>query len=156
MTDFPMDGRCSCGSVHYQIGSKPIFVHCCHCRSCQRESGAAFALNAMIEADRVVLTRGEPETVLTPSDGGKGQKVTRCPDCKVAVWSHYGGRGQLSFIRVGALDDPAALPPDIHIYTRSRLPWVALPAGVPAVEAYYDSKKLWPAESLARRKALFG
>ncbi len=151
-----LEGACACGYVRYRLRSKPMFVHCCHCRECQRQTGSAFVINALIETDRVEKVSGETEAVSTPAASGVPQIVHRCPDCKVAVWSHYGGRGQLSFIRVGALDDPAALPPDIHIYTRSRLPWVALPAGVPAVEAYYNSKKLWPAESLARRKALFG
>ncbi len=154
MTSF--EGGCACGYVRYRLLSKPMFVHCCHCRECQRQTGSAFVINALIETDRVEVRAGDTEAVPTPAASGAPQIIHRCPDCKVAVWSHYGGRPELSFIRVGALDEPAALAPDIHIYTRSKLPWVALPAGVPAVEAYYDSKTLWPAESRARRKALFG
>jgi hypothetical protein len=135
----------------------PLFVHCCHCTSCQTETGSAFALNALIESDRVETTKGAPEPVMTPSESGKGQQVWRCPTCRVALWSNYGGAADLlRFIRVGTLDTPGDLPPDIHIYTRSKLPWVQLPEGVPAVEAYYDSKALWPETSLVRRKALFG
>ena len=151
------EGGCSCRAVRYRLTSRPPFVHCCHCRWCQRESGSAFALNALIESDRVVTLAGEPETVLTPSQSGKGQRIVRCPTCRVALWSHYGGAGGvLKFVRVGTLDEPAELPPDVHIYVRSKLPWIALPADVPAFEAYYDSKKLWPPESLERRKAIFG
>ena len=102
------------------------------------------------------VLEGAPEPVLTPSESGKGQQVWRCPDCRVALWSNYGGAVDvLRFVRVGTLDTPAALPPDVHIYTRSKLPWVSLPAGVPAFEAYYDSAALWPAASLARRAAVF-
>ena len=151
-----LEGGCACGRVRVRLQSKPMFVHCCHCRECQRQTGSAFVINALIETSRVERLAGDTEAVPTPAESGVPQIIHRCPMCKVAVWSHYGGRRELSFIRVGALDAPAALPPDVHIYTRSKLPWVALPESVPAFEAYYDSKALWPAESLARRKALFG
>ena len=151
-----LDGGCACGAVRYRLGSKPMFVHCCHCKDCQRQTGSAFVINALIEADRVEKLKGETEAVQVPTDSGRPHVIHRCPTCKVAVFSHYGGVERVSFIRVGTLDEPSALPPDIHIYTRSKLPWVALPADVPAVEAYYNSKTMWPAESLARRKAIFG
>ncbi len=147
-----LEGGCDCGGVRYRMTSMPIFVHCCHCRWCQRESGSAFALNAMIEADRVVLLHGKPELVDTPSNSGKGQKFHRCPSCRIALWSNYAGAGDaINFVRVGTLDEPDRLPPDIHIFTASKQPWVILPSDVPAMEAYYDRKEHWPAESLARR-----
>ncbi|MSP82072.1 MAG: GFA family protein [Alphaproteobacteria bacterium] len=151
------EGGCACGAVRYRLVSRPLFVHCCHCRWCQRESGAAFALNAMIEADRVVPLRGEPEIVMTPTLSGKGQKIARCPTCRIALWSNYVGAGdRLRFVRVGTLDEPDRLPPDIHIFTTSKQPWVQLPPGVPAVPEHYDRAAYWPAESLARRRALLG
>ena len=131
-----------------------MFVHCCHCRDCQRQTGSAFVLNALIEADRVEILADEPEPVTMPTESGLPHVIYRCQKCRIAVWSTYGGRTKIRFVRVGTLEDPAALPPDVHIYTRSRLPWVTLPPGVPAFEAYYDSKALWPAESLARRAAV--
>lgn len=151
------EGGCTCGAVRYQLTDAPMFVHCCHCASCQTETGSAFVLNALIESDRVETIAGAPEPVMTPSESGRGQQIWRCPDCKVALWSNYGGSTDiLRFVRVGTLHDPGALPPDVHIYTRSKLLWVRLPEDAPAFEAYYDSKALWPAESLERRKALFG
>ncbi len=150
-----MEGGCTCRAVRYRMKSKPLFVHCCHCRWCQRETGTAFALNAMIEADRVELHSGAPEMVLTPTNSGRGQKIWRCPQCRVAMWSNYSGAGdKVHFVRVGTLDDPDALPPDIHIFTSSKQPWVILPDNVPAMPEYYDLKERWPAESLARREAL--
>jgi hypothetical protein len=134
--------------------SKPMFVHCCHCRWCQRETGTAFALNALIESDRVEMLRGEVEIVDTPSQSGMGQRIARCPRCRIAVWSNYGGGGdRVRFIRVGTLDDPDRLPPDIHIFTASKQPWVVIPPGMPAVPEYYDREKYWPAASLERRRA---
>jgi hypothetical protein len=152
---FPLAGGCNCRAIRFRLETRPLFVHCCHCRWCQRETGAAFALNAMIEADRVTLLAGEPELVDTPSASGRGQKIARCPKCRIAVWSHYAGGGTaVSFIRVGTLDQPDHLPPDIHIFTSSKQPWVVLPPGVPAVPEYYDRNQHWPKESLARGEAL--
>ncbi len=149
------DGGCTCRTVRYRLTSAPLFVHCCHCRWCQRETGASFALNAMIEADRVQLLAGAPELVDTPSASGRGQLVARCPQCRVAVWSHYAGAGRaVSFVRVGTLDEPDRFPPDVHIFTMSKQPWVVIPPGVPAFHEYYEREKLWPPEALARRQAL--
>lgn len=150
----PVEGGCTCRQVRYRLTSRPLFVHCCHCRWCQRESGSAFALNAMIETDRVQLTAGQPEMVHTPSASGKGQQVARCPTCRVAVWSHYAGSGPvMAFVRVGTLDAPDTCPPDVHIFTASKQPWVVLPPVTPAVAEFYDRDTLWPADSLARRAA---
>lgn len=149
------EGGCTCRAVRYRMVSRPLFVHCCHCRWCQRETGASFALNAMIEADRVTLLAGAPEIVITPSNSGKGQKITRCPTCRVALWSNYAGSGdKFRFVRVGTLDEPDRLPPDVHIFTASKQPWVVLPEGTPAVEVFYKREEIWPAESLARRQAV--
>jgi hypothetical protein len=148
---FPLDGGCACGTVRYRMQTRPLVVHCCHCHWCQRETGASFALNAMIESDRVVLQSGEPQIIDTPSNSGKGQKIARCPRCLVAVWSHYAGAGPLlRFVRVGTLDASAHLHPDIHIFTGSKQPWVVLPADAPRVPEYYDRNAYWPPESLAR------
>lgn len=150
-------GGCTCRTLRYRLSSKPLFVHCCHCRWCQRETGSAFAINAMIEADRVEVLGGEPEVVLTPSNSGKGQKIARCPVCRVALWSNYSGAGDLvRFVRAGTLDNPDLLPPDIHIFTSSKLSWVTLPRDKPAMPEYYDLKEHWPPDSLERRRILRG
>jgi hypothetical protein len=134
---------------------RPLVVHCCHCSWCQRESGSAFALNAVIESDEVVLLSGAPEPVQTPTASGAGQRIVRCPTCRVALWSHYAGGGEaVRFVRVGTLDEPARLPPDVHIYTMSKLPWLTLPADVPAVPEYYDRQAILRPESLERMAAL--
>ena len=151
----PLEGGCTCRAVRYRMTSAPLFVHCCHCRWCQRETGSAFALNAMIEAERVELLQGAPEVIETPSNSGKGQKIARCPNCRIALWSNYAGAGDaVRFVRVGTLDNPDRLPPDIHIFTESKQPWVVLPPGTPAVAQYYDRTGHWPADSLERRAAM--
>lgn len=132
-----------------------MIVHCCHCRYCQRETGSAFVLNAVYEADRVRLTGPELESVLTPSASGKGQKIRRCPSCRIAVFSNYSQAGDaVRFVRVGTLDNPDALPPDVHIYTQSKQPWLVLPADARAFDAYYVPKQTWSPEAQQRWSAL--
>jgi hypothetical protein len=149
-----MDGGCACGAVRYRLTSEPMIVHCCHCLNCQRQTGSAFVINALIESDRVELLAGEPVSVDAPRDDGSPQRIFRCPVCQVAIYSEY-GRPEVKFVRTGTLDEPSSLAPDVHIFTRSKLPWVVLPDSVPAVEVYYDRHELWPAASLARLDVLF-
>ena len=153
MTD-SLPGGCACGAVRYRLDGPPMFVHCCHCRDCQRQAASAFAINALIEADRVTMLSGDTAAFAMPTDSGMPHHIYRCTACGTPLWSEYGGRSTLRFVRAATLDDPTALPPDVHIYVRSKLPWVTLPEGVPAFEAYYDARTLWPPESLERRRAL--
>jgi hypothetical protein len=147
------EGGCSCGEVRYRLASEPLFVHCCHCLNCQRQTGSAFVVNLLIESDRVELLAAEPRAVEVPRDDGSTQQIFRCSSCAVAVFSHYGSP-RISFVRGGTLDDPTGVTPDVHIYTRSKVGWVTLPAGVPSFEEYYETKALWPAASLERLAAL--
>jgi hypothetical protein len=151
-------GSCFCGAIKYRLESAPMFVNCCHCTECRRQTSSAFAINAVIETARIALLPGstQPVPVTVPSESGRPHDIYRCPVCQSALWSDYGRRPALRFVRVATLDDPSALPPQAHIFTRSKLRWVHLPKGVPAFEAYYDMAKLWPAESLARRYAVLG
>ncbi len=154
---FSAEGGCSCRAVRYRLTARPLFVHCCHCRWCQRESGAAFALNALIETDRVELLAGKTVGVDTPTESGRGQQIHRCPKCYVTLWSHYSGAGAAAaFVRVGTLDEPDLVPPDIHIYTASKQPWLQLAHDVPAVKGYYKMSEYWPQESLERMRAARG
>jgi hypothetical protein len=147
------EGGCSCGAVRYRLASEPMFVHCCHCLNCQRQTGSAFVINLLIESDRVELTSGDPHAVEVPRDDGSTQRIFRCPSCQVAVFSEY-GRPEVKFVRAGTLDDPSRIAPDVHIFTKSKVGWVTLPDSVPAVEIYYDRHELWPAASLERLDAV--
>jgi hypothetical protein len=150
-----MEGGCTCRQLRYRLHGTPLIVHACHCRWCQRETGTAHALNALYEADRVVHIAGEPAIIDTPSASGGGQKVARCPTCKVAIWSNYPQAGAaVRFVRVGTLDEPDRCPPDIHIFTSSKQPWVVLSPGARAVPEFYDLEEVWSAESLERRRIL--
>ncbi|HYE29616.1 MAG TPA: GFA family protein [Allosphingosinicella sp.] len=153
----PFEGGCACRAARYRLRSAPLIVHACHCTECQRLTGSAFALNALIETDRVETIAGTPRAFPVAGTSGKPQIIYRCPVCATALWSHYPGAGaKLAFVRVGTLDAPARLPPDIHIFTSTKLPWLELPAGARAVPEYYSAVEVWPEESLARRRQLFG
>src|SRR5215510_12839159 len=143
----PREGGCSCGAVRYRLTSEPLIVHCCHCLNCQRQTGSAFVINVLIEADRLELLAGDPDRVPVPRDDGSTQDVWRCPTCRTAVYSEY-TRPTVRFVRAGTLDDPASVAPDVHIFTRSKLPWVQLPESVPAFNVYYDTETIWSEESL--------
>jgi hypothetical protein len=155
-TEFqPIDGGCACGQLRYRLKAAPMFVHCCHCTWCQRETGSAFAVNALVETANVEVLDGATETVNVPSASGKGQQIVFCPDCRTALWSHYAGAGEvLSFVRAGTLDQPSGIHPDVHIFTSTKQPWVMLPEDTPVFEEYYSAKALWPPTSQARFKAL--
>jgi hypothetical protein len=147
------EGGCACGEVRYRLASDPLFTHCCHCLNCQRQTGSAFVINLLIEADRVELLAGDPQPIDVPRDDGSTQRIFRCPTCQVAVFSDY-GRPEVRFVRGGTLDDPSGVTPDVHIYTRSKLPWITLPDSVPAFDVYYDSRASWPPASLERLDAI--
>jgi hypothetical protein len=149
----PSEGGCACGAVRYRLSSDPLFTHCCHCLNCQRQTGSAFVINLLIEADRVELLAGDPQPVDVPRDDGSKQRIFRCPTCQVAVSSEY-GRPEVRFVRAGTLDEPRRVQPDVHIFTRSKVGWVTLPESVPAFDVYYDRKALWPAASLERLEAV--
>jgi hypothetical protein len=149
-----LEGGCACGAVRYRLTSQPMIVHCCHCKDCQRQTGTAFVINSLIETDRIEVAAGEVAPVRMPTDSGGVHDIYRCTACGTALWSDYGGRPYLRFVRVGTLDQPAEAPPDVHIFARSKLPWVGLPADVPAYEVFYESMaEVWSPEAMARRKA---
>jgi hypothetical protein len=150
-----LEGGCFCGAIRYRLKSQPMFVNCCHCRDCQRQTGSAFVINGIIEADRIEILKGDPEPKSMPTESGRPHDIYRCPDCHTALWSDY-GRRPMRFVRVSTLDEAGAFKPDAHIFTRSKLSWLRLPDDAPAFDVFYDMKRLWPADSLKRREALLG
>lgn len=147
------EGGCACGAVRYRLASEPMFIHCCHCSNCQRQTGSAFVLNLLIETERLAVLAGAPLPIEVPRDDGTVQRIFRCPHCQVAVFSEYGSP-EIRFVRGGTLDDRTGITPDVHIYTRSKVQWVTVPASTPAFEAYYETSELWPVGSLRRLEAV--
>ncbi|MEQ8690521.1 MAG: GFA family protein [Pseudomonadales bacterium] len=154
-------GRCACQAIEYEVRAEPMIVHCCHCRWCQRETGSAFVLNALIELEHVQVTQGSPEVTRISSESGAGQVVHHCARCATTLWSHYAFAGigeKVAFVRVGTLLPPLidseAFQPDVHIYTASKRHWLRLPETTPAFTEYYRASEVWSEAALARRDAL--
>ncbi len=148
-----MEGGCSCGAVRYRLKTSPMITHCCHCSDCQKQTGGAFAINALIETANIEMLSGEPVVIDMPSPSGRGHEIHRCAKCEVALWSDYGRRPYLRFVRVSTLDEQHAITPDVHIFVKSKVPWLQLPADARAFEIFYNMKAEWPPEALARRDA---
>ena len=148
-------GGCACGQVRYALTAAPLFVQACHCRDCQRLSGAAFAVNLWADEATLALRAGRLNTVALPSGSGRGHDLSFCPRCGTHLWGRYRAAvAGLVFVRSGTLDDTSDVRPRAHVFTRSRQPWVVLPDGVPAFEASYDPAEVWPAADLARLRAV--
>lgn len=150
---FELHGHCTCGHIHYHLSAMPLIVHCCHCTWCQRETGSAFIINAVIENAHLHLDHGSTETINTPSASGHGQQIRRCPHCRIALWSHY-RHPRLAFVRVGTLTHPDTCPPDVHIYTSTKQRWLTLPPDVPAYPEFYDPDVVLDPAALNRYIAL--
>ena len=144
-------GGCACGKTRYRLTASPLIVHACHCRDCQRLSGSAFAVNLWIERRFVEADHARLGSNTVTAGSGKPHQIFRCPDCGTALYSKYhAAPGDTVLLRAGTLDHPEAVTPDVHIFTRSRLPWVELPAGARSFEGFYKLAEIWPEQSRER------
>jgi hypothetical protein len=151
-----LKGGCACGAIRYRLTKTPMIVHACHCRDCQKQSGGALAVNLWIEREFVEPSGAEPVAFPVPPGGsGKPHDVFHCATCGTALWSKYhAAPGDTLLVRGGTLDDPAAVAPDVNIFTRRKAPWLELPSDAKVFENFYKIDEVWPPESLARWKAL--
>jgi len=155
MGDVALEGGCGCGAVRYRLEGEPMMVHNCHCRLCQQQTGSTSVVNAFFEGDRVALLRGELTEHELEGGSGRPHTICRCAECGTALWSYYGRLGKLSYgVRAGTLDAPDSVRPDVVIFTESKMPWVALPEGIPAFEQYYDFRAVLPQDRIDRLMAL--
>jgi hypothetical protein len=122
------EGGCFCGAVRYRIKVEPIFVNACHCRDCQKLTGSAFALNGMVEQDKVVVTAGEEEIA-------RREDAVRCGRCGTLLWAEHPFFGSaILFVRMGTLDEAERFGADAHFFLRSKHPWVSVPEDLPRFE----------------------
>ena len=145
-----LEGGCACGAIRYELAATPLIVHACHCRDCQRITGSAFVTNLWIERDLVRVSAGTPKSCRLEGGTGKPHDVFFCERCGTYVWSLYHGVPDCLFVRAGTLDRPDSIEPDVHIFTRSKVPWLDLPKGVPAFKAFYKIEEIWSPESRER------
>ena len=145
------EGGCACGTTRYRLTAPPLIVNACHCRDCQRLTGGAFAVNIWIERRFVEADHARLRSVKLTAGSGKPHEIFRCPDCGTAIYSKYhAAPGDTVLLRAGTLDHPETITPDVHIFTRSKLPWLQLPEGVPSFPAFYKLAEFWPEASRER------
>ena len=145
------EGGCACGAIRYKLTRSPLIVHACHCRDCQRLSGSAFVVNLWIERGCVETDHARLAANMLTAGSGKPHEVFRCPQCGTAIYSRYhAAPGDTVLLRAGTLDHPERVAPDVHIFTRSKAPWLPLPAGVAAFESFYQLAEFWPEASRER------
>ena len=144
-------GGCACGAIRYRLTAPPLIVHCCHCRDCQHLTGSAFAVNLWIEREHVEAEHAQLAATRVTAGSGKPHDIFRCPRCGTAIYSKYhAAPGDTVLLRAGTLDRPEEIVPDVHIFTRSKMPWVVLPAGAPSFDAFYKLAEFWPEASRER------
>ncbi|MGH6870525.1 MAG: GFA family protein [Rhizomicrobium sp.] len=126
------EGGCQCGRIRYRITGKPLDLVVCHCRDCQKQSSSAFGMSLFVAAKNFTITGGEPRSFTVVCDSGRIKTCTFCPDCGSRL-THQTNPAGLS-VKAGTLDDPGGLVPSAHYWTKRKLPWVVIPAGVKCIE----------------------
>lgn len=155
MSETSQEGGCACGTLRYRLKGKPIFVNNCHCRQCQQQTGSTSVVNAFTEAENFEMLQGETTQFAVRAGSGGPHTIFRCARCSTAIYSTYPRFGPLGVgIRVGTLDDAGSLTPDAAVFVAERMPWVALPEGIPHFENYYDPALLLPDDRISRFREL--
>lgn len=126
-----LKGGCNCGAIRYAITSAPVAVAACHCTRCRRQSGAAYSVNLVIRASSMSVEGSL--AVFEEHDTESGELLRRefCGACGSPIRSVPTATPKFVAVKAGTLDDPAPFPPQLHIWTRSKLPWVQIPAELP-------------------------
>jgi hypothetical protein len=120
----PLAGGCLCGAVRYQADAEPMAVLICHCSDCQRQSGAPFSLNVVIDHGSLQFVSGETRTHVTHGgDEGRSRERIFCPQCGSPLVTTIEEMPDLAVIKAGTLDDRGWLEPELEIYTDSAQPW---------------------------------
>ena len=137
-------GGCACGALRYKLTADPLIVHACHCRDCQRLTGSAFVTNIWIERKFVEAGPAVPKSFKLTAGNGKHHEVFFCDaahtcganiTCRRAIPCWFASERLI--IR----------KPDVHIFTRSKVPWLDLPKDVPAFESFYSMNVVWSVQS---------
>ena len=134
------EGGCLCGATRYRAVGPATNHCCCHCRSCRGASGAPYVAWITVPAAGFSLTRGGLATFHS------SEPVTRgfCQGCGTALTYAHRRRPAELDVTVATLDDPAAAPPEYHIWVSQQLPWVVLGDGLPRHQEWRDAESVRP------------
>lgn len=117
------EGSCLCGSVHYAFEGEPLMVGACHCKNCQRQSGAPFSVICGVPEAAYEQT-GITKTYQDKGDSGQAVERVFCPECGSPILSRVGAMPGMVFIKAGTLDAPEQFSPSIELYCDRRWPWM--------------------------------
>lgn len=135
----PYTGRCLCGEIEYRLNEEPVTYYACHCTDCQKRSGSSFGLSMLVKRSSLEVTKGEPSLQVLKGPDGTPRRQRNCRSCGIRLWSEPAKYPELAVLRPGSLDDIKSFQPVAHIWTRSKLPWVQIPAGTPSYEKQVGS-----------------
>ena len=137
--NFPQSGGCQCGAIRYEITGPPVAVYACHCIECQKQSGSAFAMGAVIPQEHFRITKGNPKMFAREINPAKTMECWFCPDCGTRLYHVPGGATYSNRnIKPGTLDDTSWLVPTTHFWTCSAQEWVVIPEGATRYETQPD------------------
>ena len=141
MSDTVFEGGCNCGAVHYTSTAEPVITGLCHCRACQRDSGAAHGAHIGIPKEALTLTG---ELKFWDSEADSGNIVSRgfCPNCGAPVMSRNSGMPDFVFLRAGSADDPNVFSPQVVVYKKDAANWARFDPDLPAFDGMPPSENL--------------
>lgn len=140
-----------CNTVRYRLLTSPLFCHACHCLDCQRVSGSAFILSLEIELYNIkIISATLPAFTKHEPKPGVFEQFAECPKCRVRLWADSMVEEAVCDVRVGTLDFPSLMEPDLHIFVESKLDWVRLPDGARTMLKGGNVQQFWPKSSLKR------
>ena len=125
----PQTGGCHCGYLRYEITQAPRLVYSCHCTDSQKMTSSAFSMGLVVAEEAFRLTAGEPRLVQRAADSGRMTTRLTCPNCGSWITGTPRMGGALRTVRAGTLDDTSSLRATVHLWIRSKQPWVILPDG---------------------------
>ncbi len=126
------EGGCVCGAIRFVCEGEPLLVAHCHCRDCQKSSGAAFATVVVVPRAGFRLLKGKPAGYVYRGDSGQNLTRQFCAQCGAPLFTEVESMPDAWIVRAVAFDEPSRFVPQMHIYTASAQPWGVISEGLPS------------------------
>ena len=116
-------GGCLCGTIRYAVNAEPQRIHNCHCDSCRKVTGSAFATNIFVAENDIVIIQGEPNSFSHTADSGNNVVKEFCSNCGSPLFGYGTGRPGVKNIKVGSIDNASFVQPIANLYVKRALPF---------------------------------